>query len=110
MYPVTNISHSFDVAADWGISGTYPIKIICVPAMCTRNGHFAYQQFNFSDYDLVVISDIEYFRQSEIHQWIKEEGIENDLAMSYKEILFLAKIIHKAMNINRSKDGYVISI
>jgi hypothetical protein len=77
MYPVTNISHSFDVAADWGIAGTYPIKIICVPAMCTRNGHFAFQQFNFADYDLVVISDIEYFRQSEIHQWINEVGIKD---------------------------------
>jgi len=40
----------------------------------------------------------------------KEDGIENDLAMTYKEILFLAEIIHKAMSINRSKDGYVISI
>lgn len=77
MYPITNISRSFDVAADWGMQNTYPIKIICVPAMCTNNGHFAYQQFNFSDYDLVVISDIEYFRQREIHQWIQEQGIKN---------------------------------
>jgi hypothetical protein len=77
MYSITNISYSFDVAADWGMSGTYPIKIICVPAMCTKIGHFAYQQFNFADYDLVVISDIEYFRQQEIHQWIQDEGIEN---------------------------------
>lgn len=77
MYPITNISYSFDVAADWGMSGTYPIKIICVPALCTTRGHFAYQQFDFADYDLVVISDIEYFRQREIHQWIRDEGIEN---------------------------------
>lgn len=77
MYPITNISRSFDVAADWGLHGTYPIKIICAPAMCTKPGHFAYQQVDFSDYDLVVISDIEYFRQQEIHQWIQEQGIEN---------------------------------
>ena len=77
MYPITSISHSFDVAADWGMKNSYPIKILCVPAMCTRNGHFAYQQFNFADYDLVVISDIEYFRQHEIRQWINEVGIKN---------------------------------
>lgn len=79
MYPITNISYSFDVASDWGLDprALYPIKIICVPAVCTRSGHFAYQQFNFKDYDLVVISDIEYFRQQEIHQWIKDEGIQN---------------------------------
>lgn len=45
--------------------------------MCSKHGHFAYQQFDFADYDLVVISDIEYFRQSEIHQWIQDEGIKN---------------------------------
>jgi len=77
MYPITSISHSFDVASDWGMQSTYPIKILCVPAMCTRDGHFAYQQFNFAEYDLVVISDIEYFRQHEIRQWINEVGIKN---------------------------------
>ena len=79
MYPITNISHSFNVADDWGLDSQalYPIKIICVPALCTQAGHFAHQQVNFSDYDLVVISDIEYFRQREIHQWIKEAGIKN---------------------------------
>lgn len=77
MYSITNISYSFDVAADWGLASTYDRKIICVPAMCTKNGHFAYQQFDFANYDLVVISDIEYFRQQEIHQWIQDEGIEN---------------------------------
>lgn len=79
MYPVTNLSHTFDVAADWGIdvNASYHIKIICVPAMCTQPGHFAYKQIDFSKYDLVVISDIEYFRQREIHQWITESGITN---------------------------------
>ena len=79
MYPITNISYSFDVATDWGLdpNAMYPIKILCVPAMCTKNGHFAYQEFEFGQYDLVVISDIEYFRQSEIHQWIKENNIKN---------------------------------
>jgi hypothetical protein len=79
MYPVTNLSHTFDVAADWGIDlqKLYPIRIICVPAMCTQPGHFAYKSIDFSQYDLVVISDIEYFRQREIHQWISEAGINN---------------------------------
>jgi hypothetical protein len=83
MYPVTNLSHTFDVAADWNIDvrQLYPIKIICVPAMCTQPGHFAYKKIDFSMYDLVVISDIEYFRQSEIRQWITEAGI-NDYVLA----------------------------
>lgn len=77
MYPITNISYSVDVAADWGLLDSYSKKIICVPAMCTASGHFAYQKVDFASYDLVVISDIEYFRQQEIHQWICDEKIEN---------------------------------
>lgn len=80
MYPVTNVNNVVDAAADWGINvqKQYPGKIICVPAMCTRPGHFAENnEYDFSQYDLVVISDIEFFKQSEIHQWIAKTGITN---------------------------------
>lgn len=81
MYTINNINQSFDVAADWGLdeNNSYPIKILCVPALCTQVNNFAHQQINFTDYDLVIISDIEYFRQSEIHQWIKENNIKDYL-------------------------------
>jgi hypothetical protein len=79
MYPITNINGLVDAAVDWGLDPKllYPIKIICVPAMCTLDGHFAYQQIDFADYDLVVISDIEYFRQNQLHQWIQQNNIKN---------------------------------
>lgn len=82
MYPITNISHAIDVAADWGIdpSATYPIKILCAPVMCTDLENFSYTaDVDFSQFDLVLLSDIEYQSHNDIQHWISKRGIKNYL-------------------------------
>lgn len=82
MYPIWNLINSaFDVAADWGLTNQseFPIKIACVPAMCTDPVNFAYHQeyldLDWSQFDLVLISDIEMFTQSTIQEWAGQLGI-----------------------------------
>lgn len=82
MYPITNINHALDVATDWGIdpSATYPIKILCAPVMCTNSENFSYTaNVDFSKFDLVLLSDIEYQSHRDIHHWINKSGIKNYL-------------------------------
>ena len=47
---------------------------------------------------------------SMIRQESKEDGIENSMAMTYEEVAFQAQVINKMMEINRGRDGYVLSI
>ena len=80
-----------NVAWDWGLEAEYvdlkialqePFKIACVPACFNNRTNFnwqyhpeARQWIDFSDFDLVIISDIEQERYSKILQWIEHSNI-----------------------------------
>ena len=80
-YELYNPCHGIDVAQDWGLFAqrTWPIRIACVQALCTRPGqhsyHPDYEHLDWSDFDLVLISDIEMNTIATIEQWIEEVGI-----------------------------------
>jgi hypothetical protein len=82
-----------DVARDWGLAAeevdletalTEPYSVACVPACFTNTNNFNYQNFqhtrvqiDFSKFDLVIISDIEQDRYSNIQYWINDLKIKN---------------------------------
>jgi len=85
---ILNLSQTVDVAQDWNIQAQFadvdtvlkqPYRVACVPAMFTRPDNFAYQhkqqQIDLSQFDLVVISDIEQERTQHLCQWIEEQRI-----------------------------------
>lgn len=80
-YELYNPCHGIDVAQDWGLfaNRTWPIKIACVQALCTRPGqhsyHPDYEHLDWSQFDLVLISDIEMNTIDTIETWISEVGI-----------------------------------
>lgn len=80
-YELYNPCHGIDVAQDWGLIAqrTWPIRIACVQALCTRPGQHSYhadfETVNWSDFDLVLISDIEMNTVATIEDWISEVGI-----------------------------------
>jgi len=82
------------VALDWGIDNDtitddlttvrqQDYRIAAVPAMCNLPHMYCYKdiptQLNLSWFDLVLISDIEYYSQSEIQAWIQAQGIKQYL-------------------------------
>jgi hypothetical protein len=56
-------------------------KIAALPVLCTRPNNHSYKpeidQVDLGEFDLVLLSDIEYFSIEEIKEWIKETGIRN---------------------------------
>jgi hypothetical protein len=90
----------------------------------TKGGNMLYQDNNYFRYKLsfdqddldpeleMIAQGHRSFRESnsKIRQESKEEGIENDLAMTYEEVAYLAQVVNKMMEINRTRDGYVLSI
>lgn len=58
-----------------------PYKIAVLPVMCTRPTAHSYtpeiNNVNLDQFDLVLLSDIEYFSINEITEWINETGIRN---------------------------------
>jgi hypothetical protein len=80
-----------NVAWDWDIDAEYvdldtaiqqPFRIACVPACFDHKNNFNYQYYpgarepiDLSNFDLVIISDIEQERYSNIVQWTKESNI-----------------------------------
>lgn len=77
-----NHNQAFDVAADWGLNpeADYPISIACVPALCTDPRDFSHRgNIELSQYDLVLISDIEMNTVSTINAWAKRMDIKNYL-------------------------------
>lgn len=72
---------AFSVADDWGLDLTqdYPVKIAALPVLFDQNFEFSYDQtladLDLSDYDLVILSDIEYRKQIEIQEWIHRTNI-----------------------------------
>lgn len=84
MYPVWSLQNSaFDAASDWGVNESYPIKVACVPALCTQPGNFSYRveytELDWSQFDLVLISDIEMHTQSSIQEWAHSLGLKRFL-------------------------------
>ena len=82
------------VALDWGIDNDtitndlttvqqQNYRVAAVPAMCNLPHMYCYKdipaQLNLSWFDLVLISDIEYYSQSEIQTWIQAQGIKQYL-------------------------------
>ena len=76
-----NLNSTFDVARDWALDpeADYPVSIACVPAQCTDSHDFSYrdahQDLDLSNFDLVLISDIEMRTVSTIEDWVKRAGI-----------------------------------
>ena len=82
------------VALDWGIDNDIitndlntvqqqDYRVAAVPAMCNLPHMYCYKdipaQLNLSCFDLVLISDIEYYSQSEIQAWIQAQDIKQYL-------------------------------
>lgn len=93
-YPVYNPSYNvIDVARDWvrfpnwtidpELALSQPFKIATVCAGYTTPGHFTYRdtipKVDLSRFDLVIISDAEYYTQAQILEWARQERIDNYL-------------------------------
>jgi len=85
---IFNLNQDVDVAKDWNLQAEsadlatvlqQPYRIACVPAMFTRPDNFAYQanfsRLDMSQFDLVIISDIEQERTSNLMTWIDQSEI-----------------------------------
>jgi hypothetical protein len=98
--PVYNPFGSEYVALDWGFTAPWEPgqtevsrdletvllgkhKIAAVPVFCNDPTKHAYNSLtvsvDFSQFDLVLLSDIEYFTQHEIHAWVEKVGIKKYL-------------------------------
>jgi hypothetical protein len=90
----------------------------------TKGGNMLYQDDNYLRYKLSFDQDdldaeIEMTAMGHrsslqsnemIKRESKEDGIENPLAMTSLEVVYLAEVINKMMSINRTRDGYVLSV
>lgn len=90
----------------------------------TKGGNMLYQDDNYLRYKLSfdqddLDSEIEItamgYRSSLVSNELikresKENGIENPLAMTPLEIVYLANVINKMMSINRARDGYILTV
>jgi hypothetical protein len=82
-----------DVARDWNLSADtvnlatalqQPYRIACVPVCFTDPNNFTYAEYikeqisvDLSQFDLIVLSDIEQERNSSIQKWIESNRIKN---------------------------------
>lgn len=93
-YPVYNPNvNTIDVARDWlvfpntttdpDLALSQPFKVATVRACYTDPSVFSYDptlpKVDLSKFDLVLISDAEYYRQRDIVKWAKQQGITNYL-------------------------------
>lgn len=90
----------------------------------TKGGNMLYQDDNYLRYKLsfdqddldaeIEMAAMGHRSSLESNEMIKreskEDGIENPLAMTPREIVYLAEVINKMMSINRTRDGYVLSV
>jgi len=81
---------TFSVAADWGLTGTQdldtvlaqPYRIVGVRPCFNEPHIFGYNPnitVNFEQFDLVLVSDIEYTSIQEVEIWLARNGVENYL-------------------------------
>jgi hypothetical protein len=99
-----------DVARDWGLETEsvdletalqQPYRIACVSVMFNDPNNFAYEEYvkdqimiDLSQFDLVVLSDIEQQRNSSIQCWIESNKIKN--------YVLAAGVIHNSEGINNN--------
>jgi hypothetical protein len=90
----------------------------------TKGGNMLYQDDNYLRYKLsfdqddldaeIEMTAMGHRSSLESNEMIKreskEDGIENPLAMTPREVIYLAEVINKMMSINRTRDGYVLSV
>lgn len=90
-YPVYNPCwQTFNVAADWGITNTtqdrdlalsQPFSVAAIRVLytepCIHNYDPAFTPGDLSKFDLILLSDIEYYSQEQIETWIEKQGIKN---------------------------------
>lgn len=74
-------------ARDWGLETTHdlsavlqaPFRVAAVPVLCSETFEFSYnaeaESLPWAEFDLVVLTDIEFRRISEINAWAKKVGI-----------------------------------
>ena len=90
---IYNPCWGIDVARDWNLTADntdlatalqQPYRIACVPVCFTNPDNFTFPDYrkepmpvDLSQFDLVVLSDIEQERNSSIQQWIESSGIKN---------------------------------
>lgn len=81
-YTVYNPNLVINTAIDWCIKDkTFPIRIAALPALCTDTSNFAYKEdYDLSEYDLVVISDIEMQTVERIQDWAERKKIKRYVA------------------------------
>lgn len=93
-YPVYNPNFDcLDAAGDWGVFPQHtkdyelvmqqPFRVATVAAFYTEPGIYSYNpnipKVDLSKFDLVLISDAEYYSQRQIVEWAKQQGISNYL-------------------------------
>jgi hypothetical protein len=102
------------VALDWGIENQsitddktlaldQNYSVAAVPALCTEPYMYCYQtlpvDLELSRFDLVIISDIEYYSVSVITQWIQAQGIKNYVlavgGIEHNEILDTRQVVYR---------------
>lgn len=92
--PVYSPSWSFSSAYDWGFTNdqltsnlttalTSAYKIAVLPVMCNEPTDFSYnikaEQIDLSQFDLVLLSDIEFRSINQIREWIEKNNIQKYL-------------------------------
>lgn len=70
-----------ETTADLSVVMSAPYRVAAVPVLCTESFEFSYNDQAMSlpwdQFDLVILSDIEFRRIEEIHAWAKKIGIRN---------------------------------
>jgi hypothetical protein len=128
-YPVYNpCVRVVDVAHDWGhgvfettldrdLALQQPFSVAAVRAFYNRPDIFSFDpalaDVNVADFDLVLISDIEYFKHQDIERWAAENHITNYLlavgGIRPTDQLDLCSMIYRHYNIERyvSRNQYI---
>ena len=131
-YPVYNPCVSVvDVARDWGseilettqdreLALQQPFSIAAVRAFYNRPDVFSFDpelaDLDVSAFNLVLISDIEYFKHQDIEQWATENHIKNYLlavgGIRFTDQIDLSTTIYRHYNIDRyiSRNQYVDTV
>lgn len=120
-YPVYNpCVDVIDVARDWSkdwfettqdreLALQQPFRVAAVRAFYNQPDIFGYDpivaKIDVSDFDLVLISDIEYFKHQEIEQWAEQNNIKNYLlavgGIRTTDQLDPGRMIYRHYNIDR---------
>lgn len=90
-YKIYNPNPHVNVVADWGLDNqastdikqvlSQSVKIAAIPVCCTDSHIFSYDapsaDIDWNQFDLVLLSDIEYYSLNQINEWINRVGIRN---------------------------------